>query len=374
MSDRVSSQRQLMHLGDRYVPKIMKEDYSEYTSETGSYSCPSNEDRSDKIKKGQPQMYNIRPNVMMIMRHTEQLDDYFPNWINKCRNGYKAYDLNMPKVLPIKRPLNTYRYDPPITNTGDLLARIIAKGIFSTSYVPHLIYSSPALKCLQTANAIRLVCKCEALIRVEPGLFENLSLYPNGLPHFPTPEQRAQFCVDESYRPHMRITDLEKIRRETIPDYNIRIKNTLLRITKLHQVSPTIKDQIVLSNLEGERLDGGYLAKKSRKTSEHDLSWVIRKIPVGSLLVLERVQIVGHASTVDMAAGYLAKKSRKTSEHDLSWVIRKIPVGSLLVLERVQGRRGWTPNLYAIPPVTYTGVTTHFDSAFVLRDALEVKR
>ncbi|VDM53478.1 unnamed protein product [Angiostrongylus costaricensis] len=266
-----------------------------------------------------------------------------------------------PKELPIDRPLHAYANDPPITNTGDLLARIIAKGIYSTSYVPDLIYSSPALRCLQTAKAVRSICDCQAHIRcsslmlsvpgavrfftdelacrisegrtggatypfsfisynrrVEPGLFENLSMYPNGLPQFATPEQRAQFNVDERYRPHMSISDLRRNLHETAADYNSRLRNTLLRIAKMHEV-------------------------------------------------------VGHASTVDLAAGHLAKSSRKSTEHDLTWSYRKIPVGSTLVLERVQGRRGWTPNLYAIPPVTYTGLSNQFSAPFVLRDAPVVK-
>ncbi|KAE9414069.1 hypothetical protein Angca_002845, partial [Angiostrongylus cantonensis] len=279
--------------GDKY-----SDVYSEYTNKTGSYSCSTNEDRSDKIQDGKTRMYNIYPNVIMVMRHTERLDDFFPDWIMRCHNEYRAYDFNMPKQLPIDRPLHAYANDPPITNTGDLLARIIAKGIYSTSYVPHVIYSSPALRCLQTANAVRFICSCEARIRVEPGLFENLSMYPNGLPQFATPEQRAQFNVDEGYKPHMSISDLRRNLHETVADYNGRLRNTLLRIAKMHEVSAEKKDHIVL--------------------------------------------VVGHASTVDLAAGHLVKNSRESTEHDLTSSYKKIPVGSTLVLERVQGRRGWT--------------------------------
>ncbi|KIH67426.1 phosphoglycerate mutase family protein [Ancylostoma duodenale] len=263
----------------------------------------------------------------MVMRHTERLDDFFPDWITRCERGYRAYDLNMPMMLPIKRPLQAYQGDPPITNTGDILARIIARGMFSGGYVPDIIYTSPALRCIQTANAMRSILRCDAKIRVEPGLFEYLALCPHGVPQFATPEERAQFHVDERYRPYMQISDLGKT-RETVADYNTRTKNTLMRIAKLHEVSPVKKDQIVL--------------------------------------------IVAHASTVDLAGGLMAR-SRRSTEADFFENTKKIPYGSLLVLERVQGRRGWTPNLYAVPRVTYRDHTTEFDSAFVLREAPKVK-
>ncbi|RCN25738.1 hypothetical protein ANCCAN_28547 [Ancylostoma caninum] len=125
----------------------------------------------------------------------------------------------------------------------------------------------------------------------------------------------------------MQISDLGRT-RETVEDYNTRIKNTLMRIAKLHEVSSVKKDQIVL--------------------------------------------IVGHASTVDLAGGILAR-SRRSTEADFFENTKKIPYGSLLVLERVQGRRGWTPNLYAVPKVTYGDQTTEFDSAFVLREPPKVK-
>lgn len=38
--------------------------------------------------------------------------------------------------LPIDRPPRDYKGDAPITNTGDVLARMIGRGMFSTAYVP----------------------------------------------------------------------------------------------------------------------------------------------------------------------------------------------------------------------------------------------
>ncbi|WKY10082.1 hypothetical protein Q1695_002435 [Nippostrongylus brasiliensis] len=302
---------------------------TEYTLETGSYSCSSNMDRSDKLKKGKPRMYNIFPNVIMVLRHTDRLDDFFPNWLQKSdKGGYRAYDLNMPLHLPLRRPLKDYESDPPFTNTGDILARMIGRGMYSTSYVPDIIYTSPDLCSIQTAYAVRSICKCNSPIRVEPGLFERTSQHPDGMPKFATKEQRQQFHIDESYQPYVTVDQLKK--NESSTDYNKRVRNTLVRFLKLHEPSPSKKDQLIL--------------------------------------------VVGHASTVDLAAGHLAKKNRQSSDADMSRNTEKIPYGSLLVLERIEGRRGWTPNLYAIPPVTYKNVNTQFDVGFVLRDAGKVQQ
>ncbi|KAK6052597.1 hypothetical protein COOONC_09898 [Cooperia oncophora] len=113
-------------------------------------------------------------------------------------------------------------------------------------------------------------------------------------------------------------------RNETNEDFNTRVRHSLVRISKLHEISSQKRDQLVL--------------------------------------------IVAHAHTVDIAAGTFAKRGRVSSEIDLCWDPVKIPYGSLLVLERIEGRRGWTPNLYAVPPVNYRNVSTQFDPNFLLRE------
>ncbi|VDO88413.1 unnamed protein product [Haemonchus placei] len=225
----------------------------------------------------------------MAMRYTERLDEYFPDWLWKTMGAtYEPFDLNMPKALPVDRPVHVYVNDPPITNTGDILARLLARGMYATGYVPDIIYCTPALRCLQTAHAVKQVSGTKALIRVEPGLFECFSNYPLGLPKFANSDQRARFGVDENYVPH----------------------------TKLEN-------------------------------------------------------IVAHAHTVDIAAGTFIREMRLSNDSELAVAPKKIPHGSLLIMERVEGRKGWLPNLYAVPPVNYRDVTTQFDVAFVLREGTE---
>ncbi|PIO70530.1 phosphoglycerate mutase family protein [Teladorsagia circumcincta] len=203
---------------------------------------------------GKPRQYKIYPNVIMVMRHTERLDEFFPDWISKNVNHpYKPYDLNMPMALPVQRPPQAYQGDPPITNTGDILARLIARGMYSTAYVPDLIYCSPSLRCIQTAYAVKQVTKCKAPIRVEPGLFESFNNYPMGLPEFATPQQRAQFNVDENYTPHTKLED-------------------------------------IVGHAQTVDIAAGTFAKKQRHSTEVDLCWDQVKIPYGALLVLERIE------------------------------------------------------------------------------------
>ncbi|XGW01933.1 hypothetical protein V3C99_014206 [Haemonchus contortus] len=299
------------------------------TSETGSYSCSSNMERSDHKKKGhKPQKFKIYPNVIMAMRYTERLDEYFPDWLWKTMGAtYEPFDLNMPKALPVDRPVHVYVNDPPITNTGDILARLIARGMYATGYVPDIIYCTPALRCLQTAHAVKQVSGTKSLIRVEPGLFECFSNYPLGLPKFANSDQRARFGVDENYVPHTKLENLMACKFETNEDFNTRVRHSLIRISKLHEVSNKKRDQVIL--------------------------------------------IVAHAHTVDIAAGTFIREMRLSSDSELALSPKKIPHGSLLIMERVEGRKGWLPNLYAVPPVNYRDVTTQFDVGFVLREGTE---
>ncbi|KAK6010856.1 hypothetical protein OSTOST_24077, partial [Ostertagia ostertagi] len=108
-----------------------------------------------------------------------------------------------------------------------------------------VIYCSPALRCIQTAYAVKQVTKCKAPIRVEPGLFESFNNYPMGLPEFATPQQRAQFNVDENYTPHTKLEDLTCCKNETNDDYNTRVRHSLIRISKIHEISSSKKDQLI---------------------------------------------------------------------------------------------------------------------------------
>lgn len=75
---------------------------------------------------------------MMVMRHSERVDDCCPGWIEKCNKEgkYEPFDLNMPTRLPIQRPLKDYTRDTCITRSGAVLAQMIGRGLLMTDNTP----------------------------------------------------------------------------------------------------------------------------------------------------------------------------------------------------------------------------------------------
>lgn len=168
---------------------------SQYTSEIGSYSCTSHLERLRK--EGLRETY---PDRLIIMRHSERVDDLFPGWINKTKSNYHPYDGNMPFHLPVDRPVAAYVEDTPITVCGQMIATLVGRSLDSQSLIPDVIYCSPAIRCVQTARAVKESSGSKALLRVEPGLFENITLYPTAVPSFASKEQLSAYPIDRHYR------------------------------------------------------------------------------------------------------------------------------------------------------------------------------
>uniref|UniRef100_A0A1I7X0R1 Uncharacterized protein n=1 Tax=Heterorhabditis bacteriophora TaxID=37862 RepID=A0A1I7X0R1_HETBA len=100
-----------------------------------------------------------------------------------------------PTCLPIDRPVTDYLNDTPITNMGEILARLVGRSIFISGYCPGKVFATNAYYAVHHTD------------RIEPGLFENVSLYPNGPPILATPSQRSSFPVDDQYRSLMNFGD-----------------------------------------------------------------------------------------------------------------------------------------------------------------------
>ncbi|EGT40867.1 hypothetical protein CAEBREN_14631 [Caenorhabditis brenneri] len=296
--------------------------HSSEHSDVGSYNCPSNRDHRDSSHKNlsHSEIY-VNPSVMMVMRHSERVDDCFPGWIEKCNKDgkYEPFDLNMPSRLPIQRPLKDYVRDTCLTRSGVVLAQMMGRGLLMTDNTPDVIYSSPSLRCIQTATWVRDMSGCQSLIRVENGLFENFR-YPNGVPRFITPLQRHIFPVDKTFRPFL---SLETVvgKQETNDEYNERIKMILNAIAEQSEVSKTEKELKVL--------------------------------------------VVAHASTVDMAVGLMRDKPRKTVEMELDNIAIPVPYCSLAYLKKKGSH--WVPVAHQVPPVTYEFLSTKYNHYFVHR-------
>uniref|UniRef100_A0A1I7W5Z0 Tudor domain-containing protein n=1 Tax=Heterorhabditis bacteriophora TaxID=37862 RepID=A0A1I7W5Z0_HETBA len=131
------------------------------------------------------------------------MQDCFPHWLRLAyRNGklYQPYDANMPMFIPRRPPLH-YRDDPPLTEHGILTAEITGKGLLIAGLVPSVIYSSPELRCVQTAvSLVNALNTNNTLIRVEPGLAEWRQFFPENIADYWLTIQQVE--NDNSRREH----------------------------------------------------------------------------------------------------------------------------------------------------------------------------
>ncbi|CAJ0563947.1 unnamed protein product, partial [Mesorhabditis spiculigera] len=296
-------------------------------SAIGSYSCLTNVEKQEHEQK----RWLSYPTLMAVMRHSERMDDMFPGWDRRFEpaEAYAPYDLNMPQKLPIHRPIDNYRRDPMLTRTGCILAQIVGQGLYYRDKSPDVIYCSPALRCLQTAEFVRQASGSSASLRVEPGLFENMSLY-DAKPKLLSPEHRTCFGVDRDYKP---LFDFDQMyeKGETNKDYNERIH------TVLHRIATTAE------TCDGPRRDES------------------------------RVLVVGHASTVDMAVGLLGEPVRHSTMQDLHKIGDRVPYCSLVCLVPQKPTLAptadsvWKLQIGAVPPVSYKNFSNRPNHLFIMR-------
>ncbi|CAI4223588.1 unnamed protein product [Auanema sp. JU1783] len=259
------------------------------------------------------------PGNLIVMRHSERLDQVVPNYFASLDNpSYQRTDCNMKPGLPVNRDLEHYRYDSPITSNGEHIAKLVGRELDLMNLVPDIIYSSPSLRCLQTAEIVAKMSGSKSLIRVESCLFENIESYPANIPTFLNEEQMKKFMIEENFTPLLPANQLFD-QYESTEQYNIRIHSVLKRVLKL-----------------GENLD------KPSST----------------------VLIVAHASTVDMAVGLLRDCPRLTTDQDLYKIGDKIPYCSTVLLKKKQEK--WIPS-HSLPFITSKMFTNRPDYEFIER-------
>lgn len=160
--------------------------------------------------------------------------------------NYRRINLNMPMTLPRRRnPFRDFIGDSPITEIGASQARLTGEALAANDCFAQYCYSSPSLRCIQTAHNILQGMGLEGRvkIRIEPGLFEFLGWYERGLPAFFNPsemivhedEETNLFHIDKNYRP---IISLDKLSRdEKYLDYYNRSFKVTQQITDKHKLT-----------------------------------------------------------------------------------------------------------------------------------------
>jgi len=118
---------------------------------------------------------------LLFIRHGERIDFTLnqdgESWIKRAfdANGkYVRFNINMPKTLPTRRDgYQGYYLDTPLTEIGYLQAKITGRALKDAGVSLSHIYSSPALRCVQTAVGLVKGMNNTALkINIEPALFE----------------------------------------------------------------------------------------------------------------------------------------------------------------------------------------------------------
>ncbi|NXD81806.1 UBS3A protein, partial [Halcyon senegalensis] len=160
---------------------------------------------------------NLRRGVL-VMRHGERVDQVFgKSWLQQCLTSdgkYYRADLNFPSTLPKRKDgVKHFEYDPPLSCCGIFQSRLIGEALLDQEVTVSYMYSSPALRCIQTAQHILQGLKLDqkVKIRVEPGLFEWTKWEASkAIPNFMTVTELAEaaYKIDTSYRGNFPLSSL----------------------------------------------------------------------------------------------------------------------------------------------------------------------
>uniref|UniRef100_A0A0K0FZ16 Protein UBASH3A homolog (inferred by orthology to a D. melanogaster protein) n=1 Tax=Strongyloides venezuelensis TaxID=75913 RepID=A0A0K0FZ16_STRVS len=303
---------------------------SPVSTKNHSYDTKDRCIKKKKIKEGSQQFYSKR---FIFLRHGERLDYVFPEWFEDMvkTKKYIFSDLNQPDSLShLNRDLGEFKLDTPLTNTGSIMSQLVGKNLHENNLVPDYIYCSPALRCIQTAALIRVGSESKALIRIEPGLYEeNIWIGKcDGTSPCMTMEELAlsSICgIDYDYRPFVKLSKLF-CNPENYNDYNARLQMTIDKLINKHDKGESKSPQTIL--------------------------------------------IVGHASTVDVAVGYFSYPKRKITKEEGKYITKFIPYHGGVTIER--NKNGdWKKNFESLKCYSMYQFDTTCDIKFIKRDIVK---
>lgn len=222
------------------------------------------------------------PRRLFIMRHAERVDVTFgKQWIQLSFDPdgyYHRRNLNMPKEIPKRKGgPNDFLKDAPITEIGLFQAKLAGEGMREQGIRISHIFSSPALRCVQTAGAILKGLQDTSIkIKIENGLFEWLAWCRGGFPTFMTPSEFAKIGlpIDLSYASQVALQDLKP--NETHLEFYKRMFNiTRLILKTVGQNSGNIMFVGHAATLEActRQLVG------AQPRSAQELTKIVQKIP-----------------------------------------------------------------------------------------------
>ncbi|XP_071806227.1 ubiquitin-associated and SH3 domain-containing protein B-like [Asterias amurensis] len=230
-----------------------------------------------------------QPRRLFVIRHAERVDITFgQQWLQysfDTEGNYLKKNINMPKKVPVRAGgPPSFNKDSPITEVGQFQATLTGESMRENGIKITHVYSSPALRCVQTAQAILQGLNspdCHK-IRIDTSLFEWLAWCKGILPKWLTHSELTAFGlnVDTNYKELISASDLNL--QENCQSYYKR-GDALLR----------------------------------REIKEH---------PEGDIL------IVGHASSLDGCTRYLQGLSARPAL-EFSKIVQKVPYCGAIALQ-----------------------------------------
>ncbi|XP_036303344.1 ubiquitin-associated and SH3 domain-containing protein A isoform X2 [Pipistrellus kuhlii] len=220
---------------------------------------------------------------VLVVRHGERVDQIFgKSWLQQCSTPDGKYyrpDLNFPCSLPQRsNGIKGFENDPPLSSCGIFQSRTAGEALLDSGIRITSVFTSPALRCVQTAKHILEELKLERKIkmRVEPGIFE-WTKWETGktTPALMTLEElkEANFNVSTEYRPAFPIASL--LPAESYDEYVHRCAVSVEQI-----VSSCPQDGVILIVGHGSALDSctrPLLRLPPRDCA--DFAQLVRKIP-----------------------------------------------------------------------------------------------
>ncbi|XP_047735455.1 protein UBASH3A homolog [Hyalella azteca] len=242
------------------------------------------------------------PRRLIVMRHGERADFTFGDWCKVCfdkEGRYKQADLNLQPSVPSRADMpQAFIKDCPLTRIGEMQAQLVGEGFAATHTPIHHVYCSPSLRCVMTATSVLRAMKLmdRMPLKIEPGLFEWLAWYPEGVPRFMTNEEltSAAFNIDLSYRPVLSTSKLST--DETCEQYYARssqVTNSILAATKFQGGSVLLVAHAASLDTCTRQLVGAHPRNSSGMTS------LVQKVPYCAVAVAEESPAEGLCNLVE---------------------------------------------------------------------------
>ncbi|XP_011185936.1 ecdysteroid-phosphate phosphatase isoform X3 [Zeugodacus cucurbitae] len=228
---------------------------------------------------------------LYIMRHGERVDFTFGTWIPYCFdefNNYVRKDLNMPRKLPRRqRCPDGWQNDSPLTNIGLYQAKLTGEALLDCNARIDHVYCSPAYRCVQTCISTLegLHSRNKFKIKLEPGLFEWMAWYPDGVPDWMSRSEllEADYNIDTSYHPFISANKLNECVKETTEEFYTRNFETVRKIIETTKGNILIVAHATTLDTCTRQLIG------AGPRSTNELRQVIHKIPYCSLGAVEEM-------------------------------------------------------------------------------------